>query len=521
MPGMMDEIRDNSELLTNISTSLLSSALSSMTQIIKLMHVYVFFEDAVVLGEIAKSTLHSYRLLTTTMQKMLVQGWFIMYSIYRARVQVSSEDLKGDWRDKCSRFSSAIHAELGIRQLCKLQGRILLKVFLKDLLDFDLAGSEPDLVQCLKCQFNFDISLDIWDLADHKADFTKLDRDTAIRIFPFVLTLAEKKKSAQGGLKGAIKDAMQSLVDVIGTPSERDKDVAYNTKMLNDYIAGPINPLALLGSMRGEGVPNFVSIRSDYADVAQKGFFFEYGSSLYARYKFAKKNGNQDVDDVDDIIKYFKFDLICGNFEKWEPWYRLGGAYEFQFEDDVTFGAEKMNTKKEDLVTLEKRVLQCFQMALALAVSDEDEDTAESSALKASLFTDFALKIYSAVRPPMERESFMAEGFDRHCSGAEGVFTRPSPEVSLESALKVAVSLFRRAIQYGSTDWRNHYMLAKCYGKLEMGPKAVLPHLSEAVSQTPIRDKGEQILEPHYKLVSTVYKFVKASEMTVSTAKTC
>ncbi|KAF3922918.1 hypothetical protein ABW20_dc0100777 [Dactylellina cionopaga] len=519
LPGMAEEIISDPKKLASLSIDLQTTALSCIPQVLRLLHAYIFFEDAVVAGEISKSTLHSYRLLTTTMHKLLVHCWSMMYLLYRGKVELSSEgDSISIWQEKCVRLVAAIHSEIGIRNLCKLHHRIFLKIALKDILNFEIQGSEPDLVQCLKCYYNFDVALDFYDLADHKCDPVKLDRDTALKVFPFVMILAERKKSAQVGLKGAMKEAMQTLIDVIGTPSEKDKDIAYNTKMLDEHINTPINPLAFYSTFRGGSTPNFVSIRSDYAKVAEKGFFFEYGMSLFIRYKYAKKAQNQDVDDVDDVVKYLRYNLVCGNFQRWEPWYRLGQSYEFQFEDDVTYGADKINTKKEDLATLERKILQCYAMALGL-ICDEDDETEENKANKCQLYIDFAMQIYSAVRPPLEREAFLVDGYERFCSGADGVFTqRIHADVSLESAVKFAILLFKRAIKEGSTDWKNHYMIAKCYGKLEAEPQVVLSYLSDAVAQIPLRDKGEQVLEPYYKLVSAVYKYAKAGDIAIQEA---
>ncbi|EWC47236.1 hypothetical protein DRE_03355 [Drechslerella stenobrocha 248] len=519
LPGMATEIINDPSKLVNLSSDLQDTALTCIPQILRLLHVYVFFEDSVVSGEISKSTLHSYRLLITTMNKLLVHCWSMMYVIYKAKVEAqTNDDSAVTWQEKCIKLASAIHTEIGARNLCKLHARVFLKIALKDLLDFELQGSEPELVQCLKCYYNFDVSLDLYELADHKTDAVKLDRDTALKIFPFVMILAEKKKSAQVGLKGAMKEAMQTLVDVIGTPSERDKDVAYNTKMLDECISAPINPLSFYATFRGGSTPNFVSIRSDYAKVAERGFFFEYGMSLFIRYKFAKKAQNQDVDDVDDVVKYLRYNLVCGNFQAWEPWYRLGQSYEFQFEDAVTYGADKINTKREELVALERRILQCYAMALGL-VTHEENETEDNIANKCQLYIDFAMQVYSAVRPPLEREAFLVDGYERYCSGADGVFTqRLHGDVSMEGAFKFAILLFKRAIKEGSTDWKNFYMIAKCYGKLDAEPQVVLSYLSDAVAQVPIRERGEQILEPHYKLIAAVYKYAKSGEIAIQEA---
>lgn len=72
------------------------------------------------------------------------------------------------------------------------------------------------------------------------------------------------------------------------------------------------------------------------------------------RYRYAKKTANPRIEDVDAIIKVLHLNIICGQDDHWETWYRLAQAYELLLEDDMTWSAEKINNKKDDIVKLEK-----------------------------------------------------------------------------------------------------------------------------------------------------------------------
>jgi len=62
---------------------------------------------------------------------------------------------------------------------------------------------------------------DLWPVTEHETDAVALDRETALRIFPFVLLLVERRKSAQG-IKAELKQSLDELMKVIGEPNEKD-----------------------------------------------------------------------------------------------------------------------------------------------------------------------------------------------------------------------------------------------------------------------------------------------------------
>ena len=88
--------------------------------------------------------------------------------------------------------------------------------------------------------------------------------------------------------------------------------------------------------------------------VAGKGFYFQQAMISLLRYRYAKKTGNPKIEDVDAIVKLLHLNIVCGEEEHWETWYRLAQSYELMLEDDVTWSAEKINNKKDVIINLER-----------------------------------------------------------------------------------------------------------------------------------------------------------------------
>lgn len=161
-------------------------------------------------------------------------------------------------------------------------------------------------------------------------------------------------------------------------------------------------------------------------------------------------------------------------------------------------------------------------VALSLAVRDADESP-ENLKMLSELYTDFGYRIYSAARPPLIMESFWTDGYEKHFSGRNGMYTsRPHEELRLEQALKYAYNLFRKAVKIGGghENWKNHYMMGKCLAKLQAPPcnftrepEDIMQHFVDAIKACPEKS-SETIFEPHHKLVSTACKLVFGHELT-------
>ena len=154
-------------------------------------------------------------------------------------------------------------------------------------------------------------------------------------------------------------------------------------------------------------------------------------------------------------------------------------------------------------------------MAVSLAVRYAEENC-ETRKLTSELFTDFGYRMYSASRPPMALESFWLEGVVRHFSGqhGQGLYTqRPHAEMDQVATLRYALLLFQKALKNGEDNWKNHYMMGKCMGKLNVLPvEEVLGKYVEAIKLCPEKS-SETIFEPHHKLISAASKYVLSDQL--------
>jgi hypothetical protein len=160
-----------------------------------------------------------------------------------------------------------------------------------------------------------------------------------------------------------------------------------------------------------------------------------------------------------------------------------------------------------------------YMMAVSQAVRHAD-DTRETRKTLSELYTDFGLRIYSSARPPMGHQCFLTEGHEKYFSGREGQGMYrglPHSQLSSEQAMRYAYQLFRRALDDGADNWKNHYMLGKCMAKLstyrEYEPEETLQKFVDAIKLCPEKS-SEMIFEPHHKLVSSTTKFLLQDRLT-------
>lgn len=269
--------------------------------------------------------------------------------------------------------------------------------------------------------------------------------------------LASRKKILQLA-KTDIKSGLDKLYEVVGPPQPKNNNkIAHNESVIEIYLKGSINPLRLFGALKGEGWLSTVEVGGLYAQVAAKGLYFILGKCSLYPVRYQKKVGAVKGDELETAKRFFKADLSCMP-DKWETWYRLAQTYESMMEEAQTWSADGINTRRVELVGLERRSILCYMMATSLAVQyadTQDEDVRETLS---GMYMDFGYRVYSAVRPPMAMESFWVDGFDRHYSGrnGEGMFkARAHRELALGGALRFAMVLFKDAVELDEEDnWK-------------------------------------------------------------------
>lgn len=503
-------------IITDLPSELLKDSLRSLVTLLRMLHVYSFYEDGVMNKEYKPSDLHSYRLVIVKFKEMLVRCWSLSYLIFRELLQQQRPDHSDKVTGQLAQLLSDIHDELGVRSYCKLCSHVFLKLAQDEFLKFNLPEFHQDLVQCLQCRFHLQIGTDTWTTYEHKTDVEPFTKKSAMDLLDFILDVARQKKIQQLP-KSEIRAGIEKLVEVLGLPERSTNARAQvNKQAIETYLASSIHPLALTRCLKGGLHLSVLPIHDKVNTVAEKGLYFMQAEVYYAAAKYRKKNDRLKIDDAEKAIEFYKQDLIC-NGNRWNSWYKLAQVYEEELEDSMSWSADAMNNERERLVELERKSILCYMMASSIVV--DLDDSKELYTELSELWTAFGYRIYSASRTPMSMESFWTDDFLRHFSGRnnEGLYTRQAHrELTKKQALIFAKSLFDRALVFGGDNWKNHYMIGKCLFKLEaeghktgedefISPEDSLHCFARAIKLLPTK---EIVFEPHHKLVSAALKLV-------------
>ncbi|KAK9248810.1 hypothetical protein V1506DRAFT_527812 [Lipomyces tetrasporus] len=484
-----------------------SQTLACLVFLLKILHVYVIHEDATINNNnTISSESPMYTRSAIKFREMLVQCWCLVYVCFRKKLSDSANEPERK-KEKIFHMLYLLHEELGTREYCALSGGIFLRLLQSELLKIASPETENELLQCIHCRFGLTLGNESFFPYDHKADPITFDKQNALDLVEFIMSMALRKRYSQGLPRSDMKTILDKFCEVIGVPRRDNTAIYYNQSVIDKYLSQGLNPLLLNRSLKGLESLSTLRVQSDYTRVAVIGLYFLQGQIYLTQYRSRKRTMAGRTEDLDYAIRYFKHDLVC-NTNRFESWYGLAQTYDAQVEDDMTWSAEKLNTDyKKTIAATQRKAILCYSLATSLYLRHDTIDPPDS--ILATFWTDFGFELYSSTRPPIDMDAYRIDEFERHFSGSMGIYTKPShSEVRTSTALKLALNTFQIAIKKNSKEWRNYYMEGKCRGKLEMKPRLVLRGYLQAVEN--IREKtssGDPILEPHYKFLSTLFKY--------------
>jgi len=119
----------NKANMVELTNAELRDALESIVAMLRILHCYTFWENAVMKSEAKVSDLHSYRLVIMKFKELLLQGWIMSYLLYSTMLERGMGlDKEGGWaeaekEEKLASLLRDIHEELGARHYCKLANR--------------------------------------------------------------------------------------------------------------------------------------------------------------------------------------------------------------------------------------------------------------------------------------------------------------------------------------------------------------------------------------------------------------
>lgn len=523
----------------------LRSAMSVMSALQRVLHVYILWKDSVRVGQTPTlqpprgPALTSHTASMNKFEHLQIKSWMLQYLLLQeAHVQEPKLlELPGQY---FLEHLNLLHDSLGLREFCGLQSKQFLKLIRSEMLKHRLDSGnyiavlkdgtsnwDRDFAQIIFDLHGIKTLPSWWGLRSHGCTPEFLDRDAALQLMDFVIIHANRmsiKDLAKSELKGAI-DKIQSAIKM-PTPSN---DTTFNKRSISAYLKRPLNPLDMYRSFRGVIDLPSAETKNESAAIAAKGWYFLLGHLSLARFRAQSRTIPGPLDDLDNAILYFKQDLELG-VEKWETWYRLAQVYDVRIEEYTKWNANKLNTAMEELKTLQRIAIHCYTMAVATA--SRANASLEDVGKMPELYYDFALRIYASSREPYSMKAFGLEDFERHFNNPHaGMYkSRPFKEFPLYAAWEFAKVMLQRAVACKPQAWASWYLLGKCLWKMhncddrdrngarKVDHSEVLEVFERAVATVPERRDKDPILEPHYKLLSIVHKLVQSKRLAIPAA---
>ena len=536
--SMLKWLRDADELVSKVLTKALNepsafesldehhvkSSLEAVVFLVRLLHGFAVFEDSVRVGQIQPPTLKGassikqYEKSKDRLREMLVRLWTLQYMLVKEAMH-QSKDLFETPDDVLARYLRYAHHALGPRQYCRASNKVFVRLAKTEFMNIHTEEN-----------YSGDIALVLFDMYQlrfapayidetHRCPPEVLDKKTATALLPFVMHFA-KNVAMKDLIKAELKATIEKIQHALGT-SKSTPPLSYNKKLISAYLKSPIHPNELYRCIKGIGDLPTRKVQADTTAAADLGWYFLLGHLSLAKYRSVKRVNPTPTDDLDVAAQYLRTDLEH-SIEKWETWYRLAQVYEAKIEDDLIWNSTKLNESRADIATNERVAIHSYSMATAIAMrnTDDDPDTARKIS---DMFIDFASRLYSSSRPPLNMDVFKSDKYMRHLSSVRDNTMSKEPYYKPMRPYSVwlfAAYLLRRKMTDKPKPWLAYYTLGKCLWKMFQTPQnstarqpvtmeQVLAAFIDAIDAVPRKERStEYILEPHFKLVSTVHKMV-------------
>ncbi|KAH0525569.1 hypothetical protein TsFJ059_007918 [Trichoderma semiorbis] len=509
----------------------LKSSCSALAKVNSILHTAFLCEDEVTIGaKKAPSSNSTFQSLITKLREMQVRTWCLQFTMFRAGLPLQESIApEKDLAD----FLAAIHQVIGLRKCCKASNKIFLKVMRMELLkNKNIENWEDYLGQVVYDLYGLKLGVGVWEVQDHGCPHEKLEKRQTMQLVEKVMILANRMPM-KDLLKSDLKTAIDHMQQTIGQPKSTPQMI-HNLRNFTELVKKPIHPLRLYQALFGEVSVDAVSTNTPEAALAKHGWFFLLGMIALTKFKAVDLNRRQTPGATDDLrigATFLRLQLQFSS-DSWESWFRLAECFDYDLDEAVLWTADKMNKDRPELVKFQRNAIHCYTLALShsryqeIEVNDEDP--------LHDLYHKFGMRLYASSREPFAMEPFQhsdQERFFIQNMGA-GTFKRILHEQMTEYKVwKFAAKLFRMAIERKPGNWKNPYMLAKCYWKMyqtpeeeldssdsgtKIGVQTVLKALKDAVNVANNARKSrssDPILEPHYKIVSIVHKLVMRGDL--------
>ncbi|KAK5996739.1 Histone transcription regulator 3-like protein [Cladobotryum mycophilum] len=516
----------------------IQSSAAALAKVNCLLHVAFLCEDEIRIGvTTAPSSNTTFQSLVNKLREMQVRTWCLQFTVFKASSLLQKsiapeKDLAG--------FLAAIHQAIGLRKCCKSSNKIFLKIMRMELLkNKDIENWEDYLGQVVYDLYGLKLGVGPLEVQDHGCPPEKLEKRQTMQLVEKVMILASRMPM-KDLLKSDLKTTIEHMQQTIGQPKSTSQMI-HNLRNFTELLKKPIHPLRMYQALIGGVSVDAVTTNTPEAGLAKYDWFFLLGMIALTKFKAVDLNRRQTPGATDDLRIGATFLRLQLQFtaDRWEAWFRLAECFDYELDEAVLWTADKMNKDRPELVKFQRNALHCYTLALSHSrhqkVSMNDGDSLHD------LYHKFGMRLYASSREPFAMEPFQHSDQERFFieSMGAGTFKRILHEQMTEYKVwKFAAKLFRMAMEREPGNWKNPYMLAKCYWKMYQTPvgqldetdaksrvnvKTILDTLQKSIKVAHIARKSrhsDPILEPHYKIITILHKLVTRGDMQAKEAAT-
>lgn len=520
----LGKIADDKAAFEAIDELHLKSSISAVLSLVQIAYGFVLSDDYLRVGY---TTPPSFRNATASknfeksrdrFREMYVRLMTLLYWM----VKESTVQLANNFDDTTSDlvlYLRTVHAAIGERQYCKHCNKLFVRIAKVELFSFNTTEDlSLDIAQVVFDLYQIKLSTGYGD-ADHGCSAEPLEKDkkTAQTLVPIIMDYV-KRLNVKDVMRSELKATIDRIQSALGQPKPSTA-ASFNRRAVSAYLKSVINPQQLYRSLKGIGELETKAVHSDTAHIAEQGWYLLLGNMTLAKYRSVKRVNPTPTDDLDNALAFLRQDLEHSS-SNWMSWYKLAQVHDAKIEDSLIWNSNKLNDGRSELATLERNAINAYTMATALAMRSAEDDSISIESMN-DMLSEFAVRLYSSSRPPLDMEAFSTKKAIRHLSNhrSQAMSEQPLYEPMSEyNVWSFASHLIRRSLSSQSKQWARYYMLGKCLWKMLNSPTNervrnpvtvddVIDAFTEAVNKVPKKERSsDPILEPHFKLVSTVHK---------------
>ncbi|ODQ66536.1 hypothetical protein NADFUDRAFT_41175 [Nadsonia fulvescens var. elongata DSM 6958] len=548
--GLLNLAIIDKTLVSSLSSEKRHKFAKLLIGLLRMLHIYILQEDAIINNVIQAPSHPSWEKATLQFKEMIVQSWSLLYLCYKSCIDLAQRtpELTND-------LLSIVHEEIGTRGYCGMANGIFLDLSIQEMVDLNWPESEADILQCLHCRFGMALGNEYFFPFDHHTVPKDLDRKSALLLVGFIIKFVKKTTTSLSQMRTDIKRVIEEFVQALGRPKDiANQSVLQRLSIISSFFQTSPDLGLIQNSLQGLVLPTFGSSSDELTPAGVQGFYSMLGQMSLAQFRIRKRTVQGRIEDLDHAVKAFTDDFVYSS-DRFESWYGLAQAFDSLMEDDLTWSADKLNLPegRKSIIENQRKTILCCAVAASVYFNKltkmkvkNDSSGLESNTIfsnkltHASFWSFYGRVLYQSGQSPMWFDSFDID-HDRFYCGDTGLYKKSKAiEVNQQQFYKLVGLCFRLSIKENPADWFNYYMMAKISKKQlkifllkkikrdSMVGSSLPPHYDRSVSsyvkrviksitnavekapeKTGSRGDGEYIFEPHYYLVSIVYKFIK------------